>query len=71
MTENLPDPHDFANQLAEAIAKFNQMIAPIDEASVGYRHRLEEQGWSPTAAEAMALNYHSQLMNQIMGKGAS
>lgn len=70
MTHNLPglpDPHQFANQLAEAIALINQMIAPVDEAALGYRRTLEEQGWSPTAAEEMALNYHGLLMNQLKG----
>lgn len=54
------------HQLAEGIATMREMLAPIDEATAGYRKQLEAAGWSPTAAETMALQFHALLMAQLI-----
>jgi hypothetical protein len=61
------DPDQMMHQLAEGIAQLREMLAPIDEAAVGYRKHLEEQGWSPTIAEHMAFEFHRTLMANAMG----
>jgi hypothetical protein len=61
------DPNQIAHQMAEAVAQIREALAPIDEATMGYRKQLEEQGWSPTAAETMALGFHSLLLAQCRG----
>lgn len=59
------DPGELAHQLAEGIAKIREALAPIDEATLGYKRQLEEQGWSPTAAEKMALAFHAMLLSYV------
>lgn len=70
MHDEMPfDFDEMANHLAEAIAGIKQVLAPIDEATIGYRKQLEEAGWSPTAAEHMALEFHRMLMSSVNGGG--
>jgi hypothetical protein len=59
------DPAELAHQIAQAVAQLREVLAPIDEAAAGYRKQLEEQGWSPTAAETMALSFHTMILAQI------
>lgn len=53
------------HKLAEALADLRERLAPLDEAALGYRRQLEEQGWSPTAAEQMALAFHTILLGYL------
>lgn len=43
------------------------MLAPRDEATLGYRRPLEADVWSPEAAEEMALSFHSLALGQMPG----
>lgn len=61
------DPHEVANELAQAVAQVREMLAPVDEATLGYRRQLEENGWSPQAAEQMALSFHTLLLQHMRG----
>lgn len=67
--DDMFDYDAMANQLAEAIAGIKQVLAPIDEATSGYRKQLEAAGWSSYAAEKMALEFHRMLMAQVNGGG--
>jgi hypothetical protein len=58
---------DSTNRLASGIAQVREYLAPIDEAALGYRRQLEQAGWSPTAAEKMALAFHAMLLS-FMGR---
>lgn len=61
------DPDEVAHQLAQAVAQMREMLAPVDEATLGYRRQLEENGWSPEAAEEMALSFHRMALGQMPG----
>jgi hypothetical protein len=65
-----PDLDALANEVAQGIAAVRQVLAPIDEAVRGYRHQLEQEGWSATAAERMALELHRAMMRNVTA-GAS
>lgn len=43
------------HKMAEAMAEIVEMMKPVVEAVEGQRQLLGSQGWSPTAAEAYAL----------------
>jgi hypothetical protein len=45
------NPH----QLAQSMAQMAEQMRPVIEMAEGQRKLLESQGWSPTAAEAYAL----------------
>ncbi len=64
------NPDRMMHELATGIARLREVMAPLDEAVAGYRKQLEEQGWSPTVAEAMAPEFHRVLMANIGGKRA-
>lgn len=66
----MPDEFDdeaAAHQVAETSARLSGILTPIDEATLGYRHRLEAEGWSPTAAEQMALGFYGLQVTALMG----
>jgi len=46
-------------ELTEALVNMSQLIGPMLEASCGYRQQAEAAGFSPTAAEEMAVRYHA------------
>lgn len=41
---------------------------PMAEAAAGYRAKLEAAGFSPTAAEAMAVDFHRTLLQATLGQ---
>jgi hypothetical protein len=65
MPEQPFDPDQMMHEIAKGIAQLRELLAPIDEAVSGYRKQLEESGWSPTVAEAMALEFHRMLMANV------
>lgn len=70
MTTEPPfDPAQMAHELAELIAGMQEGIRPLDEAAMGYRARLEAEGWAPAAAELMALEFHRGLMMRLFRPG--
>ncbi|MFB4306954.1 hypothetical protein [Actinomadura sp. GTD37] len=72
-----PNPVDLdavSHQIAIAMAGMRDVFKPIDEAVTGYRRQLEGEGWSPPAAEAMAVGMHQVMTAQLItatvtGKG--
>ncbi|PRX95590.1 hypothetical protein [Allonocardiopsis opalescens] len=56
-----------AAEVAEGMHNVAELVAPIDEHALGYRRKLERDGWSATAAEAMAVELHHQLLAQAFG----
>ncbi len=61
----MPEPSEAAHTIAEMAAQMREMLTPIDEATLGYRRQLEEEGWSAQAAEQMALSFHTMLFHQM------
>ena len=57
-----PTPPPASTSTAEAMAQVMDQVQQFEEAARGYRATLERQGWSPTAAEAMALQLHAGLV---------
>lgn len=54
-------PEDMSAKLAEALLIIQGNMAQIGEAVDGYRAQCIERGYSPTASEKMAMDYHEQL----------
>jgi hypothetical protein len=48
--------------MAEAFITIQETMATIAAACAGYRAQLEAAGFSPTAAEMMAMKYHDVLI---------
>lgn len=61
-----PDFDAIAHNVGLGAANLRQMVEPIAEAAAGYRRKLEADGWSPTAAETIALSFHDVLMAQML-----
>jgi hypothetical protein len=59
------DPEAVAHQIAEASATMRQVLTPVEEAALGYRKHLEQQGWSSATAEKMALRFYETLMSHV------
>ena len=60
-----PDPQQM---LAEALLKMNDMLAPVREAIDGYRADLIRNGYSPEAAESMAVSYHNYFFAMLQSQ---
>jgi len=56
-----------SDDLAKGLVELMDAIAPIIEVAEGQRKLLESRGWSPTAAEAFALELLLGLTRQAMG----
>lgn len=65
----MPDPPgesaELPDQLATAFVQVEELLAPIDNVVARYRDRLESAGWSPDAAESMAVEFHRALWAQV------
>ncbi len=57
---------DPIQQLTEALILLREVTAPVLEATDGYRQACLDHGYSPTAAEQMAVDYHRQLVMTVM-----
>lgn len=55
-----------ARQMSAALIEIGERMAQVVEATEGYRKQCEERGFSPTAAEQMALSYHHLLLARIV-----
>ena len=49
--------------MSEALLLVADMMEGVIAATAGYRAQLETAGFSPTAAEAMAMSYHEALLS--------
>ena len=70
-----PDPQQ---ALVEALLTMAELLVPVREAVDGYRSDLIRNGYSPEAAESMAVGYHNYFFAMLAipgvkdeGKGAS
>lgn len=54
--------------LSAALLELSALGVQLQEAAVGYRRQCEEQGFSPSAAEAMAVEYHTQLIRMLFAQ---
>lgn len=63
-----PQPLDFANDVAKGVALISASLEPVYESTKGYRNRCIEDGWSESAAEMMAVQYHGNLMAHFIPK---
>jgi hypothetical protein len=52
--------------MAEYMADFMEEFALFREAAVGYRKQLEEDGWSPTAAEMIAASWLIEMQRKAL-----
>lgn len=53
--------------IEESVADIVDAMETIRAAAVGYRVKLEADGFSPAMAEAMAAGFHGQLMMKAFG----
>ena len=54
-----------AMEQTESLMAVQEMMGQISDAVQGYRAKLEEAGFSPTASEVMAIDFHKGLINMI------
>lgn len=57
-----PDGETTASQLRPLLMDLAMATAPIKEFAAGYRAELIRDGWSPEAAEAMAVQAHNSIL---------
>lgn len=59
------------HQLSNMLLLMSEQMAPIFDAADGVRADLEKRGWSPTAAEQVALTWLTGTMALVMKDGQS
>ena len=57
--------HDLSNQLLA----LSEQMSPLFDTADGMRANLEQRGWSPTAAEQVALAWLLAAVKMAMGGG--
>lgn len=57
-----PPGSDVINIISAVLANLTQLASLGLDATVGYRAQAERAGFSPTAAEAMAEEFHRHLL---------
>jgi cobalamin biosynthesis protein CobD/CbiB len=60
---NVADPAVAAARVARMMADIREVLAPVSEAAIGEKDRLEAEGWSPTIAEQRAFMLFAEGMN--------
>lgn len=55
------------HQLSNALLMMSEQMTPIFDAADGVKTDMEKRGWSPTAAEQVALAWLMSAMNSAMG----
>lgn len=56
--------HELTNGLLEA----TEQMGPLLDAAEGHRAEMERRGWSPTAAEAAALEFYLALLRVALAR---
>lgn len=56
---------DQANVFAGHLASLSTLVAPMQEATLGYRQRLIDAGMGKEAADLCAADYHAWLMSML------
>ncbi len=54
------------SELSAALLQMNEQIAPILDNADGMRVEMERRGWSPTAAEQVALQWLRSALTLVM-----
>lgn len=52
--------------MADAMANFLDLILPVREAVLGYRHSLIEAGVGPDVADQMSADFHRLIVETIV-----
>lgn len=55
------------HELSNMLLVMSEQMAPIFDAADGMRKDMEERGWSPTAAEQVALAWLLNAMGSVVG----
>lgn len=58
------------NELSSMLMMMSEQVAPIFDAAEGMRRDMEQRGWSPTAAEQVALAWLMGAMGMVFGGGS-
>jgi hypothetical protein len=61
--------HDAQHVLANSMAYVALLMAPIREATIGYRKSLIDMGMGAEAADRCAVDYHAWLMQMVPTRG--
>lgn len=61
-------PEEMSNHVAHWCADAREILAPVEEASLGYRAHLIEQGWATSSAETMSVEFFKMVL-RAMGHG--
>jgi hypothetical protein len=65
-TETMPLDMDEARVvLTNMLTQMSETMEVVNEAAAGYRANLEARGYSPTAAEVLAVEYHRSLVRML------
>lgn len=65
-----PTPEEMArmrHEMTNGLLAMNESLAPVFDTADGMRAELEKRGWSPTAAEQVALVWLMSAMKTAMG----
>lgn len=65
-----PTPAELANmrhELSNALLIMSEQMAPLFDAAEGMKADMEKRGWSPTAAEQVALTWLVGAVSSIAG----
>ena len=66
----MPTPEEMArtrHDLSNALLALTEQMAPMYDAADGIKRDMEKRGWSPTAAEKVALTWLLGAMNTALG----
>jgi hypothetical protein len=69
----MPSVEDFdrmRHELANTLLAMQQQMGPVFDAADGIRADMEKRGWSPAAAESVALTWLQGMLATIVGGGA-
>jgi hypothetical protein len=55
-----------APAMAEVLAQVMETLSPVQDAVIGYRHKLIEHGVRADEADAMAADFHHYVMQMLV-----
>lgn len=63
-------PGELAHEFAKSCANFSEILAPLRDATNGYKQSYMADGWSEEAAEAMAVQYHAAMIAPFISQNS-
>lgn len=57
-----PDPSEAMQKIAAGLLEFGEALSAVVQFLQGYKAQMEAAGFSPTAAEAMSVDLHRELV---------